>query len=47
MQMTKELEKRLKLMQRFNQVLGDKRSTYTNKRIYDDKIFIHNDIMHE
>ena len=32
MQMTKELEKRLKLMQRFNQVLGDKR--YTRAKIY-------------
>ena len=45
MQMTKELEKRLKLMQRFNQVLGDKRFMYT-KKIYNDKIFIHNDIMY-
>ena len=36
MQMTKELEKRLKLMQRFNQVLGG----------YKDKIFVHNDIMY-
>lgn len=44
MQMTKELEKRLKLMQRFNQVLGDKR--YTTKKIYNDKIFVHNDIMY-
>ena len=44
MQMTKELEKRLKLMQRFNQVLGDKR--YTNKKIYNDKIYVHNDIMY-
>ena len=44
MQMTKELEKRLKLMQHFNQVLGDKR--YTKKKIYNDKIFIHNDIMY-
>ena len=39
MQMTKELEKRLKLMQRFNQVLGD-------KRFYNDKIFVHNGIMY-
>ena len=45
MQMTKELEKRLKLMQRFNQVMGDKRSIYT-KKIYNDKIFVHNDIMY-
>ena len=44
MQMTKELEERLKLMQRFNQVLGDKR--YTTKKIYNDKIFVHNDIMY-
>ena len=44
MQMTKELEKRLKLMQRFNQELGDKR--YTMKKIYNDKIFVHNDIMY-
>ena len=44
MQMTKELEKRLKLMQRFNQVMGDKK--YTMKKIYNDKIFIHNDIMY-
>ena len=45
MQMTKELEKRLKLMRCFNQVLGDKRS-YTQTRIYHDKIFVHNDIMY-
>ena len=44
MQMTKELEKRLKLMQRFNQELGDKR--YTRAKIYNDKIFVHNDIMY-
>lgn len=44
MQMTKELEKRLKLMQRFNQVRGYKR--YTLTRIYHDKIFVHNDIMY-
>ena len=44
MQMTKELEKRLKLMQSFNQVLGDKR--YTRAKIYNDKIFVHNDIMY-
>ena len=37
MQMTKELEKRLKIMQHFNQ----------NKRFfYGDKIFVHNDIMY-
>ena len=37
MQMTKELEKRLKIMQRFNQ----------NERFfYGDKIFVHNDIMY-
>ena len=46
MQMTKELEKRLKLMQHFNQVMGDKRSFYIKKRIYNDKIFVHNDIMY-
>ena len=44
MQMTKELEKRLRLMQHFNQVLGYKR--YTIKRIYNNKIFVHNDIMY-
>ena len=44
MQMTKELEKRLGLMQRFNQVLGDKR--YTRAKIHNDKIFVHNDIMY-
>ena len=44
MQMTKELEKRLKLMQRFNQVLGDKR--YTRTKIYNDKIFVHNNVMY-
>ena len=44
MQMTKELEKRLKLMQRFNQVLGDKR--YTRAKIYNDKIFVHNNVMY-
>lgn len=44
MQMTKELEKRLKLMRCFNQVRGDKR--YTLTRIYNDKIFVHNDIMY-
>lgn len=44
MQMTKELEERLKLMQRFNQVLGDKR--YTRTKIYNDKIFVHNNVMY-
>ena len=44
MQMTKELEERLKLMQHFNQVLGNKR--YIKKKIYNDKIFVHNDIMY-
>ena len=44
MQMTKELEERLKLMQRFNQVLGDKR--YTEAKIYNDKIFVHNNVMY-
>ena len=46
MQMTKELEERLKLMQRFNQVHGDKRCMYIKKKIYNDKIFVHNDIMY-
>ena len=44
MQMTKELEERLKLMQHFNQVLGNKR--YTKKKIYNDKIFVHNNVMY-
>ena len=44
MQMTKELEKRLKLMQHFNQVLGNKR--YTSAKIYNDKIFVHNNVMY-
>ena len=43
MQMTKELEKRLKLMQRFNQVLN---KGSTTEKIYNNKIFIHNDIMY-
>ena len=38
--MTKELEKRLKLMQHFNQALG------SNKRIYNDKVFVHDSIMY-
>ena len=42
MQMTKELEKRLKLMQLFNQ----KKSRWSVKRLYNDKIFVHNDIMY-
>ena len=42
--MTKGLEKRLKLMQRFNQVLGSKGST--DEKIYNGKIFVHNDIMY-
>ena len=41
MQMTKELEKRLKIMKRFNQVRGAKR-----KLFYHDKIFVHNNIMY-
>ena len=44
MQMTKELEERLKLMRCFNQVLGSKR--YIEERIYNNKIFVHNDIMY-
>ena len=44
MQMTKELEERLKLMQHFNQVCGDKR--YRPKKIYNDKVFVHNGIMY-
>ena len=42
MQMTKELKKRLKLMRRFNQ----KRSKWGEGRLYNDKIFVHNDIMY-
>ena len=42
MQMTKELEKRLKIMERFNH----KRSKQTEERLYYDKIFVHNDIMY-
>lgn len=44
MQMTRELEKRLRLMQRFNQLLG--RKGYTREEIYNDKIFVHNGIMY-
>ena len=40
MQMTKELEKRLKIMERFNQ-----RSKQMEERFYYGKIFVHNDIM--
>ena len=42
MQMTKELEKRLKIMQRFNQ----KRNKWREERLYYDKIFVHNNIMY-
>ena len=42
MQMTKELEKRLKLMQLFNQ----KKSRWGTKMLFNDKIFVHNDIMY-
>ena len=42
MQMTEELEKRLKLMQRFNQ----KRSKQVRIFFYYDKIFVHNNIMY-
>ena len=42
MQMTKELEKRLKLMQRFNK----KRSKEREERLYYGKIFVHNNIMY-
>ena len=45
MQMTKELEERLKLMQRFNQVHGDKRKN-CRSFFYHNKIFVHNDIMY-
>ena len=40
----KELEKRLKRMRCFNQVLGDRR--YTRAKIYNDKIFVHNNVMY-
>ena len=40
--MTKELEKRLKIMERFNH----KRSKQTEERLYYGKIFVHNDIMY-
>ena len=47
MQMTEELEKRLKLMQHFNQVLGDKRSMHPKKKFFfNDKIFVHNNILY-
>ena len=42
MQMTKELEKRLKLMQHFNQ----KRKWYGRRFFYYDKIFVNNGIMY-
>ena len=42
MQMTKELEKRLKIMERFNH----KRSKQTEERLYYGKIFVHNNIMY-
>lgn len=45
MQMTKELEKRLKLMQRFNQV-HDRATKYKQEKCYHNKIFIHNDVMY-
>ena len=38
--MTKELEKRLKLMRHFNQALG------SNKSIYNDKVFVRDSIMY-
>ena len=44
MKMTKELAERLKFMRCFNQVLGDKR--YTRAKIYNDKIFVHNNVMY-
>lgn len=44
MQMTKELEKRLRLMKHFNQVWGS--YPYRDKRIYDNKVFVHDDIMY-
>ena len=40
MQMTKELEKRLKIMKRFNQ------RSEMKERLYYDKIFVHNNIMY-
>ena len=40
MQMTKELEKRLKIMKRFNQ------RSKMKERLYYDKIFVHNNIMY-
>ena len=41
MQMTEELEKRLKIMRRFNQ-----KRNKCEKRFYCDKIFVHNNIMY-
>ena len=43
MQMTKELEKRLKLMQHFNQ---KRNKRYGRRFFYHDKIFVHNGIMY-
>ena len=43
MQMTKELEKRLKLMQHFNQ---KRNKRYGRRFFYHDKIFVHNSIMY-
>ena len=43
MQMTKELEERLKLMQRFNQ---KRKKRYGRIFFYHDKIFVHNGIMY-
>lgn len=42
MEMTKELEKRLELMRRFNQKLAK----YSGDRVYYDRIFVHNDLMY-
>lgn len=44
MQMTKELEERLRRMRYFNQVTGSSR--YMEEEIYNNKIFVHNDIMY-
>lgn len=44
MQMTRELEKRLRLMRHFNQLPGSKGNT--EERICNNKIFVHNDIMY-
>lgn len=42
--MTEELEARLKRMSRFNQVRGNKK--YTKHKVYNDKIYVHNDLMY-